>query len=366
MNSEEKQRTRNQHTLSQKAYWTVNKRLAREIGHLETILLSEFIYREEQALEHNLADEEGFFSFGQGQIKEYTAFSAKVQKRCCDKLEEAEILLTKHQGIPRKKWYRINHSKIDDILKTSEKGKPNKFRPKGDTDKQAVSPFGRNLNRQTVETVLPQQSKQDSTEERSYYYKNLNKNKKQESTITTTPVAVVVDIHDPFFQGLNLPGVRPVWFQHIVTKHKLVSVDELKLAIQYLQSDEKTNNPESMKRSLEDGWPFLNGYSKYEPASEPSPVAVPSDPADVEAAVKAILEQRITSKPNYGTWIHPLRFEKNGTGWKVVVPNEVFSFQLNNEGYIPMIREAFTEVLGTPTEVTVMEERNEKRQERSA
>ncbi|MCP4009379.1 MAG: hypothetical protein GY726_07685 [Proteobacteria bacterium] len=109
-------------TLSPKAFWKVNKCLARKLGHVETILLSELIYQEELAEQRGELTEDGFFSMTMAELEAYTAISESSQKRFCKRLEKHRCLETALRGIPRQKYYRIQHEYIEAMLKQPETG----------------------------------------------------------------------------------------------------------------------------------------------------------------------------------------------------------------------------------------------------
>lgn len=94
--------------LATETLWTIDKNLARHIGFREAILLNELIYQEKFAKQEGLVDDDGFFSCSQETLKQNTTFSEKVQKCLCTKLEKLHFLVTRLQGIPAHKWYKIN------------------------------------------------------------------------------------------------------------------------------------------------------------------------------------------------------------------------------------------------------------------
>ncbi len=177
------------------------------------------------------------------------------------------------------------------------------------------------------------------------------KTEKQKTDTTTTTADVAVVESDPFFRTLTKDlDVALVWFKAICTQHQLVSVEELRKAILYLQSQKDTNNPESIQRSLLDGWPFFAGYSKYEvniganPEEAPPPKMVEHD-ENIWSAALHRLEQRV-NRPSFNTWLRPITLEGIAGGIATFkVPDDTFQYWLP-EYYDHILKESIGNVIG--------------------
>ena len=158
--------------LSSSAFWIINKALVRYIGgHSETVLLSELVYQEERAEIREELDPENFFTCSQQELEEFTAITIKSQKRYCDKLEKLGFLHTEFRGIPRKKYYQLQHDVIIECLKT-------------------LKPQGRNNNGQKVDYRVDNKSTKQQTNSLTSIRQKVssnNKNKKNKKKENTPP-----------------------------------------------------------------------------------------------------------------------------------------------------------------------------------
>jgi hypothetical protein len=287
MDDEARQQKSHARSLSSHSYWQVNKHLARKIGVLEVLLLAEFLYREDQYLDHpnpDRMDRDRYFDFPQQKIAKYTSLSPKVQKRCCDTLKAVGILQTKQAGIPRKKWYRINHDAIDAILESGDNRAANKSRPKGYTDNDVQSQPIQSLPKGDASIaqreILASPKRRNSIKDN----KNLTKN------LTTTTVVDVVapDLQNLCtFLGLTIAGLRK-----IATQHHVQDLAEFLLAVAYYRQFPETSQPLNILRLLRAGDCFEHGQSIYV-SSTPK---LPSTPAPPEN-VRGNAEER-ASPPN--------------------------------------------------------------------
>lgn len=108
-------------TLSQTAYWQVNKCIAKCLKSLNaTVLLSYLI---DSYLMHKdscvLIDSEEFFYRKSSDIEDDTTLSYREQKTAIEILVQNELVKTKLMGVPAKLHFALNEIKIEQILKTS-------------------------------------------------------------------------------------------------------------------------------------------------------------------------------------------------------------------------------------------------------
>lgn len=95
---------------------SINRQLAHSIG-LEaavaySALLSKYAYYEQR----NLLTEDGWFYSTIEDMEESTALTAKQQRRCINSLSELGLISTKVQGMPARRFFKIN----DDVALLSE------------------------------------------------------------------------------------------------------------------------------------------------------------------------------------------------------------------------------------------------------
>lgn len=124
-------------TLSQSAFWKVNKYLAREFGDNDcALLLSDFVSKQEYFASENKLDDDGFFFNTREKIKEDTNISPDMQRKYISILESYQVLQTKTGGLPKKTWYKVNELAIINLLHGNNKSLD--FAPTGDSEIQRL------------------------------------------------------------------------------------------------------------------------------------------------------------------------------------------------------------------------------------
>lgn len=98
--------------LSQEAFWTVNKAIAKIVGVESALLLSDLVSKEKYFRDKNQIDNEGYFYNTTENIQDDTTLSVKVQKRCIDTLIKAGYIDYKLKGLPARKSFKINHENV--------------------------------------------------------------------------------------------------------------------------------------------------------------------------------------------------------------------------------------------------------------
>ena len=106
------------HLLSSSAFLVVNKKLAKEIGLLEVVLLADLISKEEYFTENQQLIDGWFFNTAKN-IKEDTTLTSHQQRKCIKNLKALEIIETKLIGIPAKQHFRISENKLLNYFKAS-------------------------------------------------------------------------------------------------------------------------------------------------------------------------------------------------------------------------------------------------------
>jgi len=109
------------HLLSSTAFLVVNKKLAKEIGLLEVVLLADLISKEQYFKEKEYSNYEmgGWFFNTVKNIQEDTTLTSYQQRKCIKNLKELGIIETKLVGIPAKQHFRISENKLLSYFKTS-------------------------------------------------------------------------------------------------------------------------------------------------------------------------------------------------------------------------------------------------------
>ena len=106
------------HLLSSSAFLVVNKKLAKEIGLNETVLLADLISKEEYFIENKQLIDGWFFNTAKN-IQEDTTLTSHQQRKCIKILKNLGIIETKVIGIPAKQHFKIIESKLLDYLTPS-------------------------------------------------------------------------------------------------------------------------------------------------------------------------------------------------------------------------------------------------------
>ena len=96
--------------LSSTAFIVLNKKLARNIGLKESILLADLISKEEYFIEKGMTD--GWFFNTEANIEKDTTLTPYQQRKAIKKLKEFNIIETKRIGVPAKQHFKINEEQV--------------------------------------------------------------------------------------------------------------------------------------------------------------------------------------------------------------------------------------------------------------
>lgn len=96
-------------------YFVLNKKIVKRLG-IETAFLFSVLVE----ADNTLADEEGWFYQTVENLEEFTGLSKYKQGLCLDKLIELDILEQKNKGIPMKRFFKINYSKLQNYIFNNE------------------------------------------------------------------------------------------------------------------------------------------------------------------------------------------------------------------------------------------------------
>jgi len=100
--------------LSSTAFIVLNKKLARNIGLKESILLADLISKEEYFIEKGMTD--GWFFNTEANIEKDTTLTPYQQRKTIKKLKEFNIIETKRIGVPAKQHFKINEEQVVKFL----------------------------------------------------------------------------------------------------------------------------------------------------------------------------------------------------------------------------------------------------------
>ncbi|MDZ7343128.1 MAG: hypothetical protein ONA90_01300 [candidate division KSB1 bacterium] len=106
--------------LSTDAFWSVNKRIAREVGIEETVLLSELIYRYRYFQDTNrLHDGEAFYATSED-LQSALGIGKKTLERIVKSLLQTGLVSADLRGVPARRYWFINWRRIYAILSSSK------------------------------------------------------------------------------------------------------------------------------------------------------------------------------------------------------------------------------------------------------
>ena len=102
------------HLLSSSAFLVLNKKLAKEIGLKEAVLLADLISKEEYFIANGMTD--GWFFNTEANIEADTTLNPYHQRKSLKTLKKHKIIETKRKGIPAKQYFKINEQQVLQIL----------------------------------------------------------------------------------------------------------------------------------------------------------------------------------------------------------------------------------------------------------
>ena len=102
------------HLLSSSAFLVLNKKLAKEIGLKEAVLLADLISKEEYFIANGMTD--GWFFNTEANIEADTTLNSYHQRNCLKTLKEHNLIEVKRKGIPAKQYFKINEEQVLQIL----------------------------------------------------------------------------------------------------------------------------------------------------------------------------------------------------------------------------------------------------------
>ena len=114
-------------TISQNAFWMVNKKLARYLQSNDAaLLLADLISRREFFSGRNDLDEEGGFFTLSETLEEELNLTKEARQKLSKQLETVGFLLVKKKGLPSKNYYYVQDKEIVKVLGEDAK-KPNDY-----------------------------------------------------------------------------------------------------------------------------------------------------------------------------------------------------------------------------------------------
>lgn len=100
---------------------TFNRFIAHAIGATETVIYFALISKMTYYQKKGMLDDDGFFYATALDIQESTTYTKRIQMSSLKRLEEIGLIDTKYDGLPRRKYYKINNDQ-DLIVSLVEQG----------------------------------------------------------------------------------------------------------------------------------------------------------------------------------------------------------------------------------------------------
>lgn len=106
-------------TLTQGAFWQINKMLLRKLGINPALLLTDLIDKYYYFKDRNQLNKEGFFYCTAKDLEESTTLTYHLQKKAIDYLIESGLIETQLKGVPAKVHFKIIEKSVFDLLNRS-------------------------------------------------------------------------------------------------------------------------------------------------------------------------------------------------------------------------------------------------------
>ena len=106
------------HLLSSSAFLIVNKKLAKQVGLKEAVLLADLISKEEYFIANGMTD--GWFFNTEANIQQDTTLTAYQQRNALKTLRKHQIIETKRKGVPARQYFKINEAKLLILISCEE------------------------------------------------------------------------------------------------------------------------------------------------------------------------------------------------------------------------------------------------------
>jgi len=101
--------------LKSDRHYVIRKEIIRKYD-LNTSLFLALLWEAEYKAEMDGTIQSGWFHLGTNEIKERIEMSYYTQMKCINNLQKAGILEWKNEGIPRKRYFRIDWDKFSEII----------------------------------------------------------------------------------------------------------------------------------------------------------------------------------------------------------------------------------------------------------
>ena len=106
------------HLLSSSAFLIVNKKLAKQVGLKEAVLLADLISKEEYFIANGMTD--GWFFNTEANIYKDTTLTAYQQRNALKTLRKHQIIETKRKGVPARQYFKINEANLLVLISCEE------------------------------------------------------------------------------------------------------------------------------------------------------------------------------------------------------------------------------------------------------
>ena len=106
-------------------FWIVNWRLTLWFGRPdESIVLAYLSSMEDYWRQHDGLDADGFFYCTVDKMYSQTTIEGRRQRRAIENLIEAGIVIQQNRGLPSRRFFRINHERLEYVLSCVKVGMP--------------------------------------------------------------------------------------------------------------------------------------------------------------------------------------------------------------------------------------------------
>lgn len=101
--------------IASSGFITVNKEIIKKVGLHEAIMLGDICSKYQYWLDRGELKDSYFYCSSE-MFEEDTTLSWHQQKKAIDNLEKAGLIETKLEGLPRKKFFKINEESLEDLF----------------------------------------------------------------------------------------------------------------------------------------------------------------------------------------------------------------------------------------------------------
>lgn len=109
--------------LSGDGYWQVNKKVVKELGANTAIAIADLLNVEKLFEENGKLPKDEWFFQSIEQVEKYTGLTRYEQETAYRKLRTRKFIEQINKGVPRRRWFRIDHEQMFDWFANLESEK---------------------------------------------------------------------------------------------------------------------------------------------------------------------------------------------------------------------------------------------------